>query len=687
MSITFSGIGSGLDIDGLVTQLVAAERQAPEYRLARQEAEKQYELSAFGALKSAMSTLQSGLSGLNSLSSYGNNKITSSDSAKVAVSVDSKAAVGDYAIEVSQLAEKHSLASGVFADKDETALGTGTLTIRFGETDYNSGTDTYNSFTLNSEANVATIDIDPSNNTLEGIRDAINDADVGVNAAIVNDGTGYRLLINSEETGLQNSLEITVDDTTDADNVDNSVGLSRFAFNSAATNMEQTIAAEDALLTINGLDVASSDNVVSDALEGVKLTLKSVTDSVVDVAVLQDKGPTVAAMNRLINGYNSFMQTVNGLSSYDAETKVAGALLGDFTLRSMEDQLGDVLRTSVAGIAGDFSNLAELGVTTLPGGILQLDSEKFDEMLDNKPDDVAAVFAAIAIPTDASISFEASSGETSVGDYAVDITQIASAGYLAGSGVLPDFGGGGTLTIDNDNDNFDISINGVDGGSISLTQGVYNTGASLADELQARINGATEFSDAGITVTVSYDDVADTFTISSNSLGSESKVEITAVDTNTAATLGFSVATGVDGLDVEGTIGGEAATGTGDVLLGDEGTLAEGLALHIAGDTLGSRGTVNFTRGISDQLNTLLTNLLSEESVLASRIDGLETTIERIGESREALDLRMQAVEIRYRNQFNALDALLGQLNSTSEYLAGQLANLPKPRTTSFNSN
>ena len=347
----------------------------------------------------------------------------------------------------------------------------------------------------------------------------------------------------------------------------------------------------------------------------------------------------------------------------------------------MESQLGNILRGSVEGVAGEFSNLAQLGITTDVNGNLSLDSEQFNEALDTSPDDVAAVFAAVGLTTDSTVTYLSNSDATQIGNYDVNITQIAASGFYAGSSVLPDFGGGGTVLVDDNNDSFNITINGVDGGSIVLNQGTYTSGQSLADELQAQINSNETFSDAGIEVTVSYDSGANNFTITSNLVSSESTVEITAVDANLAASLGLSVAAGTAGLNVAGTIDGVAATGVGDVLTGVSGSNAEGLVLQITGSALGSRGSVNFTRGIGDQLDTLLTSILAADGALESRTDTIEGALDDLDEEFQAFNLRIEGVEARLRSQFNALDSLLLQLNSTSQFLTQQLASLPEPNS------
>lgn len=679
--LTATGLGSGLDVNSLVSQLVAAERSVSDSQLNRQEISLTSKFSALGSLKGSLGGFKATLSGLNTLSSFSTNKATSSDTSVFTATADSQALSSDYSIAVSQLATSHSLASTGFSDSDETAIGTGTITIRRGTTDYVPGTDTYNSFTLNEDSTAANITIDSSNNTLEGIMAAINDADIGISASIINDGSGFRLLLSSETTGENNSLEIAVADD-DANDTDTS-GLSRLAFNASATNLEQTNAALDANFTINGLAISSESNSVSSAIPGVTLDLKTTSASTVTLSVAADLTPVISGVNSFIAGYNSFISTANSLSSYDAENDVAAALVGDFTLRSISGQIGNILRSAVSGLTGTISNLSELGITTTAAGTLVLDSSVLTAAVNENPQQVSQMFAAIGVPEDADIQYGSSTDATAVGNYAVNITSLASSGVMDGGSVLPDFGGGGTLDIDSDNNNLTFEIDGITTSEITLTSGTYTTGDDLAAEIQVQLNGAQELIDAARSVSVSYDSGSDRFSIVSNSLGSDSAVNILAVDTNSATSLGFSVSSGVDGTDVVGTINGESATGTGNVLVGDSDTEAEGLSLIISGSTTGSRGNVNFTRGIANQLNALLDDILTEEGALESRIDTLQDRLDDVATRREDLELRWADVEERYTKQFNALDSLLASLENTSSYLELQFDNLLKPNVNS----
>lgn len=679
MGLSVTGLGSGLDVAGLVKQLVDAERAGADLQIARESAKVNTKLSAMGSIKGAIAGFQNSLNGLNVLDNYGKRSATSSNSSAVSATASNSAVPNTYTMEVSQLAKAHALAAPAVADST-TAIGTGTITFRWGTTDYDPDTGTYNGFTLNPDSNITTLTIDESNNTLEGLMKAINDANFGVKASIVNDGSGYRLLMTSEKTGLKNSLEISVVDD-DGFNDDTS-GLSAFAFNAAATNMTQTSAAANAVFKLNGLIVQSQDNTTSTAIPGVTLTLKETTSSPLTLKVEADTTAAVNAFNAFIAGYNQFRTMVNTLTNYNAETKTAGTLLGDFTVRSIVTQVEGILRSDIPGVDGRYRNMATLGLTTNKNGTYVLDATKFKEVLTEQPDIVAKLFAALGAPTDSGITYYSSTQATAVGNYDVYITTAATTGKLSGAGTLPDFSNGETLTIDADNDGLALKIDGVDIGQISLTHGTYTSGEDLAAELQARINGAKAMTDAGKTVKVGYDELNGRLTIESTVYGNTSQISITAVDENTAATLGFVVEEGEYGVDVAGTINGKPATGAGQMLTAsasdDNG--AQGLSLIVTGSATGARGSVNFTRGVTDQLKLLLGKVLDAEGALEKRIDNFEDRKALIDTKKAKLDAKMKVIELRYTKQFNALDSLLASLQSTSSYLQTQLANLPGPR-------
>jgi len=670
--LTATGIGSGLDIEGLVTQLVAAERAPAEDRLNRRESSLTAELSAFGSFKGALANFQTSLADLNVLSTFGQHTATSTNQDIVSVAAGIDVAAGSYDLTVDQLAKSHSLATGSFSSVSD-AVGTGTLNIRFGTTDYtppDPGPESYNSFSVNPERGAAVIAIDSSNNTLEGVRDAINEADIGVSAAIVNDGSGFRLLLRSDQTGEQNSLEIRVDDGGDGNDLD-TTGLSALAFSADATNLSQTVAGQNALFTINGLAISSAENTANNVIDGVDIVLKGLSGlTPVTLVIAEDHAGVNEAITGFIDGYNSFIATANSLTAYDAESGTAGALQGDFSTRSIVNQLRQVISSVVEGFDGPFSSLSELGITTQSDGTLSANSEDLEQALENNFGDLIGLFAALGSPSDSNVDYVSSSEATVVGDFAINITQLATRGQLvAGLAAFP-------MAVDANNDDFTIQVDGISSGALSLTQATYATGEALAAEIQSRINGDSAIATEGRKVLVTYN--VDHFEISSDLYGAGSQVEILSVDSNSSSQLGLSVASGTAGLDVAGTIGGVSAIGNGQLLKGATGSDSEGLQLLIGGALTGDRGSVSFSRGITFQINAMIGGFLEIDGMIDSRTDGIESRIEDIGDQKEDLDRKIDAIELRFRARFNALDSLLAQLQGTSTFLSQQLASLPE---------
>ena len=218
-TITASGMGSGMDINGLVTQLMAAERQPATQRLDRKEAALQTKISAIGNFKSALSTFRSALFSLKDADKFqASAKAAVANDKLFAASADKSAPAGSYSVKVDQLAQAQRLATS--ADQRFKSLtdevGTGTLTFQFGSY---GGTEASPTFTANPDQSVKTITVTAENNTLSGLAKAINDAKIGVQASIVNDGGGYRLVVGSTNTGAANSLKITATDG-DGNNAD-----------------------------------------------------------------------------------------------------------------------------------------------------------------------------------------------------------------------------------------------------------------------------------------------------------------------------------------------------------------------------------------------------------------------------------------------------------------------------------
>lgn len=389
--VAATGLGSGLDIELLVTGLVNAERVPVSNRLIRREAEATSLISGFGQLKGALSAVDARIQALANADTFTALSASSSQSSKVGVTVTADAAVGSYGVTVEALAETQSFATSTFAAAD-TVIGTGSLTLTFGSPTY-AGTDpdTYTAFAADGDKTPVTIDITSSNNTLEGVRDAINGADAGVTASLVKDGDSYRLLLTTDDTGLSNSLAISVSSDGDGDNTD-AAGLSQLAFDATTANLSQTRAAADAEFSINGLALTAANNTVTNVLDGVTLKLNDVTESPATVTIAENRSAITSSIEGFIEAYNGYIGAANSLTNYDVTSGRSGALQGDFSARSIVSQVRAGFAAEVNGLGGSYNALSQIGITTNADGTLSLDSAALTTALDTDPASVQALF-------------------------------------------------------------------------------------------------------------------------------------------------------------------------------------------------------------------------------------------------------------------------------------------------------
>lgn len=656
---------AGLDVNGIVSQLMAAERQ-PLTRFASQEAGYQAKLSAYGSIKGGVSSFQTALQGLNNASKFQALTATSSDTAVVSATAASTAAPGQYALEITSLAQAQKLvAAGQTSSTD--AIGSGaatTITFDFGTVSGGTLTDgVYSGASFASNGNASkSVTIDASNNSLEGIRDAINSAKIGVTASIINDGSGtpYRLALASDDTGVSNSLKVSVSGDAAIE------GL--LAHDPAGTqNLSQTVAAQNANFTLNGVAITKTSNTVTDALAGVTLNLNKVTTSPATLTVARDTASMSGAVSGFVKAYNDLTATLKNLSSYDATAKRGAILQGDSTVRSLQTQLRNIVGSPIVGVPGDLSTLSSIGVSFQKDGTLAVDQTKLNDAIKNHPDEIASLFSSVGKGSDSLVGFSKATDDTKAGSYAVNVTQLATQGKTVGSGAITF-----PLTVSaGSNDTLALNVNGTSA-VVTLAAGTYSSAQALASELQAKINGSTDLSSKGISVLVT--ESAGTLTIKSANYGSTSTVSVTGGTAELALRLDGDTATA--GVDVAGTIGGAAATGSGQVLTATGGD-AVGLGLVVSGGATGDRGSMHYARGYAAKLSEWADLMLASDSMLAARTDGLDRSIADVGKRREEFEMRLVAIEKRYRAQFIALDTMLSSMNNTSNFLSQQLAALP----------
>lgn len=387
--VAVTGTGSGLDIDGLVASLVAAERVPAESRLNAREASITSLSTSFTSAKSAVSDFESAANKLALATTFSQFTTSSSDTTKATISATSAASLGSYQLGVTNLASAQTLASGTFTATSDT-LGTGTLTIALGTPSYTGST--YSSFSQTSSVDIT---IDSSNNTLAGVRDAINNAGAGVNASILKNGDDYQLLLVSEETGLSKSMSITVSDSEGGDADDS--GLSRLAFNSSGSQLTQYAAGANANFSINGLAVSSASNTVTDVIDGVTLNLLSATSSAITIDVKTDTDTIVADVQAFVDKYNAYASLFKDLTKYDATTGTAGALQGDSTARSVMSQIRSELGQSVTGLSGSYTSLADVGISIDKSGVMTFTESTFKTAFAAAPTEVTGVFASTTV--------------------------------------------------------------------------------------------------------------------------------------------------------------------------------------------------------------------------------------------------------------------------------------------------
>ncbi|MHB1231985.1 MAG: flagellar filament capping protein FliD [Burkholderiales bacterium] len=367
MAISSPGIGSNIDVNSLVTQLMALERR-PLDALNQQRTFYNNELSAYGTLSSDLSAFQTAVSALKNTSSFSVFTATAADATLLTASADSTASAGSHSITVTQLAQSQKLFSAGFADTTITAVGTGTLTFSNGASSFS-------------------VAIDATNNTLSGITNAVNSAasNFGVSASIVNDGTGNRLLFAPNSTGSANAITVSVVDG-DGTNLDN-LGLSRLSYTAGGLNLTQTQAAQNAIITVDGLSgISKASNTISDVIQGVTLNLLKGGGASTTLNVAVDSTTITANVNSVVTAYNKLISDINNLH------KKGGTLEADNTVISIQSQLLGVFNTPAAISGNAYNYLAQVGLSLQSNGTLALDSSAFQSALSSHLTDVTKLF-------------------------------------------------------------------------------------------------------------------------------------------------------------------------------------------------------------------------------------------------------------------------------------------------------
>lgn len=366
--VSFSSVGSGIDF-GVIREAILTQRTRPVTLLQNKASEYTTRIDSLKQLNTALATLTSSAEGLTSRDLGTGRSVSTGDSNVITASATSAANLGSFDISISRLATNLTQASRSFTSTSAAILANGATTATFELR--KGGASTGESFT-----------IDSNNNTLEGLRDAINAKNAGVTASIVDvngDGTGNQLVLSSKDTGATGRVELV--ETTSTGTL---TDLNVRSLNPPDNNFTNL----NASLTLNGLSISRSTNSFSDAITGVTFNLKktgSTTIGVTQSTEIENK------LRAFINAYNGIQEVVASQYKKDSKDRPTGILAGDSTLRNVQRELRDALSAESADNGGAFTSLTEVGITRDKDGKLSIDSTVFNDKLKTNPEDVKAL--------------------------------------------------------------------------------------------------------------------------------------------------------------------------------------------------------------------------------------------------------------------------------------------------------
>ncbi len=610
-------ISSGIDVASIVQQLMYVE-EAPVRALQQQKSDTQNKINAYNSLSSKLQDLQGKIGDLNSAESFAARSASSSNENVLTAKATSAASAGTYQIKVNHLALLDNFASDETFDSATSAIGTGSFDLTVGTT-------------------TTTITIDNSNNTLLGLKNAIESSGADVNANIVNDGTGYRLTISSKESGSENAISISNDTLTLADG-STPLSLSR-------THVITDVSELDASLTVNGLQVTSSSNQVQGVIEGVTLNLVDTSATTINLTVSNDTDTVKQSIKDFVSSYNSAYGFINQQFTYNANSQTAGVLAGDGLLRRVQSDLAQIVSRSVTGLDGSLTTLRSVGIEVQSDGTLSVNDSKLNDFLDSNFADVKNLFLAAGESADNNFSFHTSGGAAEAGNYEVNITQAAEGARVTSPHTILS-----TLGVD---ENLTFTLG-------NTTSAVALTSTMTLSQIVNALN--SQFLSDGIDLTASQS--GSSLLVTSNTKGSA--VSLTVASDVAAGGTGWGEAehSGADsatGVDVAGTIGGYEASGAGDVLVGNSGPVT-GLKFRYSGTTP-STFSMTLSLGYAEQLERTLNHFTDTvDSPLKDAVDGLEALTrsldDRISSLQDRLDLKQQYLTDEYSKANEALQQL-----------------------------
>lgn len=628
MAFSISGLVSGLDWSSMISKLVELERR-PIKLLEDKQGTLSEKKSAWSQVNTKLLSLKTAASSLSSLDDFKVFKPTATitgTSSEVGellgYTVGSNASEGSYNIVVNHRATAEKLASTSFGSARD-ALGI-------------SGSVIINDQELSIDTTDSLVDIQQKINAMNS-----GDHPVDVTASIITvSDSEYRLTLTSRNTGVDG---ISISDGEGSD------VLSQFGFT-------EIVAGRDAEITFDGFTITRSSNQITDVISGVTLNLLGEDeDATITLNVTRDNDGIKEKIQDFVDSYNDLMSFIAEQNVVSEDGETSGVLFGDASLLSVKSTIRNVVLSGVSGLDSSLDHLSLIGINIDKTGQLSIDDEKLDGYLETNFQDVMDLFAAQGSSTTSSLTYIASGRNTKAGDYEVEITQTATRAVAAGSGFSGLLSSDAVLTL--------TSSSGRER-SITLSAGW---------DITAIVNAINGDDTLGVTA----EDDGGQLRITSDSYGTQGNFTLSVSGGNLGLVDGEYT-----GLDVSGRIRASGSgnwmtmTGTGQILVGDDGQDVEGLRIKYTGT---STGTFDFTfiKGIGELLDqTLYFMTDSLDGYVANKQEALQTQMDNIDKKIERMEARLTKYEESLNAKYAAMETMLSTLQSQQSWLTSQLSSL-----------
>ncbi len=621
------GVTGQLDVQWIVEQIIYAKQQ-PIRDLEVYEVFYEAKKEAFQELNTKVSAIESALYNINT-GGFGSKSASVSSETYLTANATSTASTGTYNIIVDQMATAQSSTSNTFTDAgDSTALYDGVLTIK-------DSTDT---------TTLGTVDFTGQYMSLNDLKDEINSLGLDVTATVIQYGTDdYRLALTSDETGEDNGFNVSAAGTT-------------------VPTFTDTVTAQNAQVYVNtdpgvGDFITRSTNTIDDIIEGVTLTLEEADDTKTTVlTVSSDSGAVKENIQTFVDAFNDAMEFLNGHFTYDQENERAGVLSGEAAARKIKEDLLTLASSSMSGAAAsdDYTSFALIGVELTRQGTMEIDDTTLDDVLANNLDSVMRVFKNVGTSDSSQVTYLGKTDDTKAGTYEVIVTQAAEQAVAKhATEILDTLGGDETLTFTYNGNDTTVDLTSGDGPSTVVS------------------NINTALDDAGIPAFARIAD-DDRLEIVTNAYGSAANDTLSVVSDVDAAEASGSTGIGTSsiavsgGADVDGTVGGDAASGKGRTLTSSEGN-SNGMKLYITTEDVSgptSKGDVYVTYGVGEALRERMYEVsFPYTGIMAKNIESFENKLENISDKITSINRQLVAEQEILILQFTKANEALAEMN------------------------